>query len=259
MASKLDLLPWAAPDAPVVAIGWDQSINHAAAVGLADDGRIAALSVLCTRVSDAKALHASDAAPMMSCGVRLPGHLLATGKLDPAVRDVRRLLWLRQWMVETCTIMRRNTLGLDTYVAVEDYGYNTGHEAYGTGQVGGLLRTVIMDRGCPLRLHDPTSVKLWATGRGNADKVEVRNAVRDVHGVDFLAVGLSDTDSSDAAAGDLADAYVLARMALGEVHVRAGRRSLQDLTDGERRVFLRVTKTYPTNLLDRPWTTAGED
>lgn len=250
MGKLQDAIQWG--DGTPVAVGWDQSVNHAAVVALDGTGAIVALWALCTRAGDAQAL--GDA------GARLPRDVLATGKLDPAVRDLRRLLCLRAWIGHVVGELR----GMQDHahdpgaihVALEDYAYAAGHEAYGTGQVGGVLRCAIMDAPFRLRLHDPTAVKLWATGRGNADKDDVRDAVRDAYGVDFSALGLSTTASTDATAGDLADAYVLARMALGEVDVRAGRRTLQDLTDGERRVFLRVTKTHPSNLLDRPWGTA---
>ena len=55
----------------------------------------------------------------------------------------------------------------------------------------------------------------------------------------------------DGPATDLADAYFLARMLYTELEVRTGRILLSQLDEGERRIFLRVTKAYPVNILDR--------
>ncbi len=38
-----------------------------------------------------------------------------------------------------------------------------------------------------------------------------------------------------------------------ELRLRAGTLTLADLPDEERRIFLRVTKPFPLNVLDRPW------
>jgi hypothetical protein len=49
------------------------------------------------------------------------------------------------------------------------------------------------------------------------------------------------------------DAYVMACIVYLEHEVRAGRVSLESLTEGQRQVFLRVTKAFPENLLARPF------
>jgi hypothetical protein len=53
---------------------------------------------------------------------------------------------------------------------------------------------------------------------------------------------------------DLCDAYGLARLLLLELELRSGITKLSDLNEIEIRVFNRITKAFPVNLLDRDFT-----
>lgn len=225
-----------------VAVGWDQSVNKGATVVLDHNGALLDTIYLADKARDVK---------RKGCvAARIPQSIRKIK--DPGTLDVKRLLWLKRWFLLVIEHIWEAYHG-PLYVAVEDYAFAArGGGVHATGEVGGVLRCELMilgSRQMHLRLHDPLSLKFFVTGRGDATKQEVRRAVRERWDVDF--------DRYGDAAEDLYDAYGLARMCWTEVEVRAGRISLADLTDGERRVFLRTTKRYPTNLLDREWITGG--
>ena len=116
------------------------------------------------------------------------------------------------------------------------------------GEVGAVVRLLLWARRIPFRVYDPLAVKIYATGSASAEKADVVLAARDRWGVDFLPFGRTNT-----AAGNLADALSIGRLLRVETEVRDGVRGLESLPDGARRVLLRTTKTYPTNILDLPF------
>lgn len=217
-------------------VGWDQSINHAGVVVLDGQGRLALLLGLVERVADERP------------GFPALTHIMPDCEPDPDCYDVARLSIVSAWIGEAMGAIRRPAWR-DSWrgvLALEDYAYGMARGAHQIGEMGGAVRRQIKRHGWPLRLHDPTSVKLFATGRGDAKKPEVIRAVLERWGVDF-------TTLHPKVGEDLADAYTLARMALTEYRVRQGVVDLTELTEAERRVFLRTTKARPTNLLDRPF------
>lgn len=149
------------------------------------------------------------------------------------------------------------------YVGIEDYALEGGaHGGHYKGELGGLARAEVLDVGAGLRLHDPGSVKMFATYNGNADKTWVAAAVKERWGADFSEFdpprgkstkknpkGTDNHQTSE----DLCDAYAVARLVWTEVLLRAGKLRLDELHKKEIQVFNRVTKSYPVNLLGREW------
>jgi Holliday junction resolvasome RuvABC endonuclease subunit len=73
-------------------------------------------------------------------------------------------------------------------VVIEGYGFGPNQLAsYRLAELGGIVRLLLWDLGVPFIEVPPTSLKLWATGRGNASKdamVEAAwNLSRDAFGV----------------------------------------------------------------------------
>lgn len=107
-------------------------------------------------------------------------------------------------------------------VVLEDYApHGRGIDALiAVAEVGGVVRTMLHRRGVPTALVRPSSLKLYATGKGNATKAEVLAAARA-----DVGVGRGDPfrfpDNDDEA-----DAYWLRRMALDRY---AGGRRLREL------------------------------
>lgn len=83
-------------------------------------------------------------------------------------------------------------------VAFEGYaiGFNNknSNNILNLAELGGILKLLIFERGIDILLVPPTSLKLFATGKGNADKDKVRVAIQS-----DLQVSFSTSDQYDAA------------------------------------------------------------
>jgi crossover junction endodeoxyribonuclease RuvC len=89
-------------------------------------------------------------------------------------------------------------------------GYSLGKirpYALDRAELGGLIKKELYDRKIPILLVPPTSLKLYATGKGNADKLEVMAQMGASRGLAF---------TSD----DEADAYGLLLMGLAKLSRR---------------------------------------
>jgi hypothetical protein len=229
-------------------VGADVSVNHSALVVLDQDGEEVFTRYLTPMVKDVK---------KSLGGERLP----KTSKEDSdrAAYAQRRLCWLAGYYSSLADQISDEAMvrGVDfIYVSLEDYAYAAVGKTFHIGECGGLWKIVCSSQGFRLRLHDPTAPKMFATGRGNASKIEVREGAiekwRDEYGFDRFPIG-PPSKPEDGVQGDVVDAYVLARMGLTEVWLRDGEVHTRDLPEEERKIFNRTTKTFPTNILSRNW------
>lgn len=134
-----------------------------------------------------------------------------------------------------------------SHVACEDYALARQAHVHGLGEVGGVVRLLCWDYQIPLRLYDVQALKIFATGKGNAQKAEMVAAVAHDY-LDFSNYGKA--PKFEDAAGNLTDAYVIAQMLRTELLLRSGVYTLQQLPENHRRVYQRTTKQHPVNLLD---------
>jgi len=133
--------------------------------------------------------------------------------------------------------------------ALEDYALSRKAFVHFLGEVGGVVRLEFRAAEIPFRAYDVQAVKMFATGRGDAEKADMVLACRDRwEGLNFLEYG-----KTEKAAGNVADAYVIAQLLRTEILIRAGVVKLEDIREEERRTFLRTTKQRPVNILDTPF------
>jgi len=219
--------------------GWDISLNHGAVVQL-KDARLDKFWYY-TNV-------AGSASRPGGHGHRLPTH----SKADRQTGQMLRLAWIENWLDKVVLVQNR-----PDFVGIEDYAIRAEQGAHYLGEVGGVARLLCWFRGVRFRLHDPISAKMFTTWDGTAQKDLVERSVRERWGVDFGPYNQPPPKrgkQSRRTSEDLSDAYALARLVRTEAQLRAGEIRLTDLEhDKERQVFIRVTKTYPTNLLGREW------
>jgi Holliday junction resolvasome RuvABC endonuclease subunit len=214
-------------------LGIDQSARGTAAVVLVDGNLVDVLFW-----ADTKA----DAKRLVDRGARVPREVKAGDEGGRAAR----LADLREALAALVAKWR------PTRAALEDYALARMAYAHHLGEVGAVVRLVLWESAVPFRTYDVQAVKLFATGRGNAEKAEVVLACRDRwERLNFLEYG-----KSEGAGGNVADAYVIAQLLRTELRLRAGETRLEDLPEEERRVFLRTTKQRPVNLLDTPFASA---
>lgn len=141
-------------------------------------------------------------------------------------------------------------------VAIEGYGYaSDSSRQYEIAELTGHLKTEIVSEGAAIRVHDPDSVKLFAVGNGHATKEMIYNQFEKETGLKVYTKHVKNRKKVELAGPgtDVADAYFLASLLRTEMLLRLGKIQLKDLPEHQIRVFNRVTKTYPVNLLDRPF------
>lgn len=242
-----------------LAIGVDLSVNHMALVVLDQAGQLVYVRYLCKLARDAEP--------------RLGGTRVLPKSKRHKVEDqfygelyqVERLVWLDEYyeqliweLTDWILSDRFEDLG-GAFVGLEGYAYKgqrTGSNPYQLGEAGALFKRHVKAAGLDMRLHDPTSVKMFATNIGNAPKDVVYEACVEMIREDDCGLDLDRYPTNDKDGGpraDVVDAYVLAKMVQMEVEIRVGRLAFVDLEDGPRRVFNRVTSTHPINILARPW------
>lgn len=216
-------------------VGLDISLNHGAAVCLNAFGQ--AGNVNARFFSTTKKVVQQDS----SRGYLLP--LLKSVEHDTLALD--RLNSIRRWLVRTLDFFQ------PTFVGLEGYAFSRANQAHQLGEVGGLIRLTLYNDGYTFRIHDPASVKLFASGKGDATKEEVAEGALRLWNFDAAAhFGALGKDTL----GDLTDAYVISRMVATEAELRRAEVKLSDLPEPQIRVFNRTTKSHPENILARDWT-----
>jgi Holliday junction resolvasome RuvABC endonuclease subunit len=212
-------------------VGIDQSARGTAAVALDSEGKLLGVLFWADTKSSAKALHEKGALPPMEVKAGDEGG--RTARLD----NLRTSLgaFLDEWAPK--------------YAALEDYALARLAFSHHLGEVGAVVRLLLWSRAIQFRVYDVQAVKMFATGKGNAEKADVVLACRDRwEGRNFLEYG-----KTDGAAGNVADAYVIGQLLRIELRLREGSVRLEDLSEVERRVFQRTSKQRPENLLATPF------
>lgn len=216
-------------------LGLDLSLNHSGAVALDESGKLSGYWFVGNRKG---AVDRSSGS-----GTRLPPR---TKGMDADQHQLDRIGFYADWL----WMLIRET-GAE-YAGVEGYAYAAvSNSSYQYGELGGEARRVLTKASCLVRIHDPLSVKMFGAVKGNATPDQVLEAVPWEYREEWLHMehGLK----GQQAAEDLAAAFWIARMVWTEIEVRAGRILLSDLEEHQVRVFNRVTKAYPVNLLGRDW------
>lgn len=218
--------------------GWDISLNHGAVVQLRD-GVLDNFWYWTDQAGSADRGKAN--------GFRIP----INAKADRHQKAMERLAWIEKWLDKNILVPTQ-----PHFVGVEDYALRADQGAHQLGEVGGVARILLWFRGVHFRLHDPISVKMFATHDGTAQKDSIEAAVAERWGWTFddfnqpaPARGKQNRRTSE----DLADAYAIAQLVWTEIRLRSGHLRLDELHAKEVQVFNRVTKTYPTSLLSREW------
>lgn len=233
------------PSESTIVHGWDISLNHGAMVELTD-GEMSNFWYYTTL---------AGSAGKSKRGTRIPPEF---DKIkDRHVKMMQRLAWIEHFMDKKVLMP-----SLPKYVGIEDYAIRAEQGAHYLGEVGGIARILCWFRGVHMRLHDPTSVKMYTAHDGTCQKDEIRRSVARRWEVDFDSLDQPPAQPTKktpkpkrnrTTSEDLADAYAIAQMVWAEVQIRLGDLKLQDLHEKEVRVFNRVTKAYSVNLLDREW------
>lgn len=219
-------------------VGIDQSASGSAAVALVD-GTLGPFLYFADTKKSAKEKGRE------ACGEFEVWEPVVPKNLDDEVGKTRRLRAIREAL---SSFLRRTN---PTHVAFEGYSMTRAPVASRIlGEVGGVLRLLVSDLGFPFRVYPIEAVKTFATGNGAAEKAEMILACRDR----WDEVNWTPFGKTEGAAGNLADAYVIAQLLRLELRVRAGLEDVHEIEKTSRDVLLRTTpKRQPVPLLETPF------
>lgn len=145
------------------------------------------------------------------------------------------------------------------YVAIEDYAYAATGKVFHIAEFSGVLKHNLHISGKKLRLYDPPTIKMFATKRGNADKIAMVDHFDDPLGlwqnkpsVNFLIDSSRPNSKYDSPRSDIVDAYFIVKLLQLELSLKSGIITLGSFSDKVvHNIFERVTKGNPTPLITR--------
>lgn len=183
---------------------------------------------------------------------------------DPETENFRRVEIVENSIT---SVLWTSTTGF--IMSIESYGFATMSPKFAEiAEQTGAVKRMVLRGGGQYRLHDPDSVKLFGAANGHALKKDMvlASSAASCGGFFFFPgnllkkinkkIGVKKqqvVEEYDGPGTDLADAYWLAQLLRTEMLLRNGLVALHDLPENQIRVFNRVTKCHPVNILDRPF------
>jgi hypothetical protein len=138
-----------------------------------------------------------------------------------------------------------------SHIALEDYAYGGSGNITDLAEFCGFVKLKQYSDNKKLRVYDIPSIKMFATTFGNSDKLSMyqaflkENALKpDISKMPVVAKGNGVSPTSD-----IVDAYWISRFLQLELKLRKGLVQLKDLDETKIKLFNRVTKAQPQNLL----------
>lgn len=132
---------------------------------------------------------------LTSTGVafRYPNGRLQASCVQPiGLKGLRRVAFIRDSVLNYVESYKPDVVAIEGYAFSYRGASNT---LFNLGELGGVLRLSLLEKGIRLIVVPPTSLKLFATGRGNAaGKDAVKVAL-----LNELAVSFKSSDQNDAA------------------------------------------------------------
>ena len=139
------------------------------------------------------------------------------------------------------------------YVAIEDFSFGSTGKVFQIAEWASLIKYHLFECDVKMRLIDPNSVKMFATGKGNCDKLRMYDSFQDFTGTkpDLKYYPEVTKSNGNSPTSDVVDAFYIAKILQLELKLRKGIIALRDCNEDEIRIFNRVTKSHPVNMLDR--------
>lgn len=142
------------------------------------------------------------------------------------------------------------------YVYLEDYSYASKGRLFNIGEYVGGMKNMIYDMGLYQQYIEPTVVKLFATGKGNCDKIRMCDVYDDPKSlwedrIDLTHLPVVKAPAYKSPKADITDAYFIAKFLQLELKLRYAQVELKTLDADVIKIFNRVTKANPVNILAR--------
>lgn len=192
-------------------------------------------------------------------------------KKDPpkAHRDSDNIITLKGYKDFYDRIYRKNNFIthylLDcSYTAIEGYSYGScGGSLYQIGENTGLLKSMLYQSNIAIRIYEPSSIKMFFTGKGNATKYDMFDTYMSLNnplGLSNKLVGMGiEANEHFKKIGkkknfnpteDIIDSYAICYLLYTELLLRKGLIDLKTLSDKQIQVFNKIHKNTKTNILD---------
>ena len=144
------------------------------------------------------------------------------------------------------------------YVALEDYAFGAKGKITMLAEICGNIKSRLFSKNVSLRLYDPTSIKIFATGKGNAKKPDMNDSYDNLTykiNLNYLPIipthkkgknkGLRNKDGISPLS-DIIDAFFICDLLRYELGVKNKVFDLASLNGNCSRILNRTTKTTKT-------------
>ena len=174
-----------------------------------------------------------------------------------SAKDFNSYIHKNEFMISHCMDFIREC----EYVAIEDYAYGKSGSAglvFHIAEFCGAIKRDVVVSGKKLRAYEPTTIKMFGTLSGNADKYDMYQSIlemveRQNCTLNFQELPLVDKRIGVSPTSDIVDAWWIATLLTTELKLRKGLIELKNLHEKQIQVFNKINKNYKTNLLDAPF------
>ena len=151
-------------------------------------------------------------------------------------------------MIENCIF---NFLKDATYIALEDYAYGGSGNITDLAEFCGIFKLKQFLDGKKIRIYDIPSIKIFGTGKGNSDKLSMYQYFLKHQGMkpNISTMPPVTKGSGVSPTSDIVDAFWIASFLQLELKLRRGLIQLMSLEEEKIKLFNRVTKHQPQNVL----------
>ena len=148
------------------------------------------------------------------------------------------------WFRDHCLNFMK--LNPEDVVGIEGYAFCGVGKVFNIAEATFSIKEKIYDSGAKLRIYEPTAIKKFSTGLGNADKTKMSMAFNKTEHCRIFDRLLEGNPRED-----LIDAFFVAQMLLKELKLRKGLLNLSSMPEKQIECFNQTSKANPENLLVR--------
>ena len=98
-----------------------------------------------------------------------------------------------------------------THIALEGYSFGSKGKVFHIAENTGVLKYKIHNTGVPLEVIPPTTIKKFATGKGNADKIMMHRYFKSDTGIELKEEIIPDKGTVDNPVSDIVDSYYICK------------------------------------------------
>lgn len=138
------------------------------------------------------------------------------------------------------------------YVAIEDYAFAGIGKVFNIAEFAGMIKLHLFENNKKVRLYDPGSIKIFATDRGNCDKISMNDAYEELYcdyKMNLSHLPIVDISKGRSPTSDIIDSFFIVELLYLELQLRKALVNLTDYSEQIIKVMNRVTKSRPENIL----------